>query len=167
MRIQFVTLLLLIASLAAAGQDNLPSANKETLLARALKAMEYGPSFKQGLAAEKKQSGKTTAFIERALAADDSAIESIFAHVYAAQLSDAQVTELVRFYESSAGRALVAQQARNALDPNPPLRLTQEQATEARAFTNSDAGRVFKRVSEDEMLMQQVGAALQKALLAH
>jgi hypothetical protein len=145
MKTTLITLLLMISAFPLSAQDNSRSAGKEAMLARALSAMQYAPSFKQGFAAEKKRSGKTTPFIERVLEADNSIIETAFARVYATQLSE----------------------GRNALDPNPPLRLTQEQVLEARAFTNSDAGSSFKRISEDEALMQQVGAALQKILLAH
>jgi hypothetical protein len=138
---------------------------KQALLERTLSAMAHVPSFKQGLLAEKQGSGKTTKFIEAALAADDRQLEVIIAGVYANYLSRQEIEELSRFYESTAGKALVAQQARNPLNPRPPLRLEPNHAAEARAFTSSATGKAFARLSSSQEIWGEVGTAIRMALL--
>jgi len=138
---------------------------KQSILERTLGAMAYAPSFKRGLLAEKQSSGRTTKFIEAALAADDRQLEAIIAGVYANYLSRQEIEELARFYESDAGKALVAQQARDALNGRPSLRLEPNHAAQAREFTNSATGKAFARVSSSQEIWAEVGAAMRTALL--
>ncbi|MCI0507976.1 MAG: DUF2059 domain-containing protein [Gammaproteobacteria bacterium] len=165
MKTLLITVLAILLLPVAYGQENGIDLQKNKLLVRALEAMAYAPSFKQGVALKKQQSGKTTAFIEAVLSADHSRLNEIFAHVYAKYLSQKQIEELVRFYESPTGTALTAQQARDATNPNPSLKLDSKQIAEARAFTNSPTGRAFKQVSEDEKIWKEVGQEIRSHLL--
>lgn len=160
-----ITVLVILLLPAVYGQETSIDLEKNKLLVRALEAMAYAPSFKQGVALEKQQSGKTTAFIEAVLSADHSQLNGIFAHVYARYLSRKQIEELVRFYESPTGRVLTAQQARDATNQNPSLKLDSKQVAEAKAFSNSPTGKAFKQVSEDEKIWKEVGQEIRSRLL--
>jgi Holliday junction resolvase len=154
--------LLAFSALHVAAQE--VDARKEALLVRALNAMAFVPGFKQSLLVEKQSSGKTTRFMDATLAADDAQVERIIARVYAKYLSQQQVEELLRFYESAAGKALLAQQGR---DPNARSRvmtLDPAHAAEARAFTSSPAGRTFARISDSQEIWGEIAEALRRAL---
>lgn len=114
---------------------------KVELLARALDAMHFVPSFKYGLNYQKAHLGANTPFIEGALHMDDGLLVQIFARVYARHLSMAQIQALDHFYESSAGRELTAEQTRDPTATNPLLTLTPQQLAQAQAFSTSPAGK--------------------------
>ena len=165
MKRHLIAILAILLLPGAYGQETDIDLEKAKLLVRALEAMAYAPSFKQGVTLEKQQSGKTTPFIEAMLSVDNSQLNRIFTHVYAKYLSRKQIEELVRFYESPTGRALTVQQARDATNPNPTLKLDSKQMAEARAFSSSPTGRAFKQVSEDEKIWKEVGQEIRSRLL--
>jgi len=143
-------------------QEAVPT--KEALLARALSAMTFGPSTKKGLIAEKQRAGRTNKFIEAAVAADDAQLEEIASRVYAKYLSQQQVEEILRFYESAAGRSLVAQQARDISNPRPMLSLQSEHAAEARAFTNSATGKTLALLTGSQAIWAEIREAIRVTL---
>jgi Holliday junction resolvase len=163
MKRPLLLVLFVLAALNVAAQE--VDLKKEALLARTLKAMTFVPSFKQSLLTEKQSTGKATKLMEAILAADNAQLETIISRVYGKYLSRQQVEELLRFYESAAGKALVAQQARDVSNPRPWEILRPTQAAEARAFTNSPAGRAFARIADSQEIWGEIAAALRKALL--
>lgn len=163
MKRPFLLVLFVLAALNVAAQE--VDLKKQALLARALNAMAFVPSFKQSLVAEKQSTGKTTKFIETILAADDAQLETVISRVYGKYLSRQQVEELLRFYESAAGRALVAQQARDVSNSRPRVILEPAHAAQARAFTNGPTGRAFARISDSQEIWGEIAEAFRKALL--
>lgn len=163
---KLLTFVLVIFILPSAyGQE--PSANleKNKLLVRAFEAMAFAPSYKQGFAMGKKQSGKTNAYIEAVLSADNAQLNKIIAHVYAKYLSLEEAKELARFYESPTGKTLTAQQTRDPANPNPSLKLDSKQVAEARAFFNSPTGRAVTQLSQNQDIWKEVSQDIRLSLL--
>ena len=154
--------LFVLAALNVAAQD--ADLKKEALLVRALHAMGFVSSFKQGLLSEKQSTGKATNFMDATLAADDARLEAVIARVYARHLTRRQAEELARFYESAAGKAMVAQQARDLSNPRPRMTLEPAQAKQVRAFISSPTGKAFAGISDSEDIWVEVVEAIRKAL---
>jgi len=138
---------------------------KEVVIAHALRAMVYVPSFKQGLIAEKRRTGNTNLFIETTLTVSDSTLEQIVSRVFGKYLSRAQANELLEFYESPTGRALIADQARDPLDQNPQLHLNSSQMYEVGSFTNSATGKAFAHISGNQAIWKEIRDAIQSELV--
>ena len=136
---------------------------KEALLARALKAMTFAPSAKKGLLAQKQRNG-TNRFIEDTLLAPDAQLERVALSIYAKYLSQQQIEEILRFYESAAGRSLVAQQTQEISNPRPILTLQPDHAAEARAFTSSTTGKVLAMLTGSQAIWTEIGEALRADL---
>ena len=150
---------LALSGLCSADVGN-ASADKVELLARALQAMRFVPSFKYGLVYQKTHQGVTTPFIEGALHTDDSLLQQLFAGVYARHLSLAQVQALLNFYESPTGQELTVQQTRNPEEANSALKLTPQQWAQAQAFSASEAGTKMQWLLNNDEVRDEANSAI-------
>lgn len=153
------------AGLCAAADTGNASADKVELLARALGAMRFVPSFKYGLTYQKTHLGVTTPFIEGALHTDDGLLQQIFAGVYARHMSLTQAQALVNFYESPTGQELTAQQTRNPEADNTALKLTPQQWAQAQAFSTSEAGAKMQWLLSSDEVRDEANSAIGSFIL--
>lgn len=139
-------MLLLPALVAQAGDD----AGKVAQLRHVLEVTAYVPNFKRGISEVTQKSGKTTPVLKEILAADNATLLEVFARVYARHMSAMEIDQVARFYDSSAGQALLRAQRRDPDNPNPALQLDAAQRSELQSFSQSSAAKAFLGTVRDK-----------------
>ena len=141
---------------AASGQDTSAASYKDKLLVRMLRAITYAQYFKEGTAAKKPECKKSCAYIEAVMSADDSQIEEIAVDVYGKYFPLNQLEEIVRFYESPSGKAVLVFQRAHNTNKDSTLTLDSMQVAEFNAFCKSPAGTIVKEVLEDQKIQKEL-----------